>query len=95
MNCYGAAGAGRIWYEILAGFLQESIGLKISQIDRCASLHYKRVGGVRSTCVILVYDKDLIVFGSTSVVSEDSAAHRARFPLTDGASDYLGIEFKI
>ena len=50
---------------------------------------------VRSRCVIFVYVDGLLVFGSTSAVSEVSAALRTRFPLADGASDYPGIEFKI
>ena len=45
--------------------------------------------------MILVYVDDLPVFGSTSTVSEISAAPRDRFPHTYGASDYLGIEFGI
>ena len=44
---------------------------------------------------MLVYVDDLLVFGSTSTVAEISAALRDRFPLTDGASDYLSIEFEI
>ena len=45
--------------------------------------------------MILVYADDLLMFGSTSTVVEISAELCCCFPLTDGASDYLGIEFKI
>ena len=34
-HCYGPADAGRMWYGTLAGFLHETLGFKVSQIDRC------------------------------------------------------------
>ena len=58
-------------------------------------MRLKRTGTGQWTCVILVYVNDLLVFGSESTVAEVSRGLRARFPLTDGASDYLGIEFAI
>ena len=84
-----------IWHGTLAGFLRETIGIKIQQIGRCAFVRHKRMSNVRSTCAILVHVDDLLVFGSTSTVSEVFAALRTRFLLTGGVSDYLGIEFKI
>ena len=86
-SCYGAADARRVWYGTLAGFLRDPLELKIVQIDRCVFVRHKHTDSRRSTCVILVYVDDLLVFGSTSVVSEPPAAFRARFPLTGGASD--------
>jgi hypothetical protein len=94
-NCYGAADAGRMWYDTLQGFLKETLGFKTSQIDRCVFVRHEYKGNQWTICVILVYVDDLLVFGSISTVTEVSAALRARFPLTDGASDYLGIEFEI
>ena len=94
-NCYVAADAGRMWYDTLTGFLQEALGFKTPQIDRCVFVRHKHTADKRSTCVILVYVGDLLVLGSTSTVAEISAGLRDRFPLTDGASDYLGTEFEI
>ena len=94
-NCYGAADAGRMWYDTLAGFRQETLGFKTSQIDRCVFVRHTYKGNERPTCVILVYAGDLFVFGSTSTVAEVSAELRGRFPRTDGVSDYIGIELKI
>ena len=45
--------------------------------------------------MILVYVDGLLVFGSTSAVAEISVVLLDRFPLTGGASDYLGTEFEI
>ena len=84
-----------MWYDTPAGFLQEALGFKVSQTDRCVFVRHKHLDNVRPTCVILVYVGDLLVFGSAYTVSEIPAALRVRFLLTDGASGYLGIEFKI
>ena len=94
-NCYGAADVGRRWHDTLTGFLQETLGFKTPHIDRCVFVRHKHTGNKRSTCVILVYVDDLLVFASTSTVADISAALRDCFPLTDGAPDYLGIEFEI
>ena len=45
--------------------------------------------------MILVHVDDLLVFCPTPALSGVSAVLRVRFPLTDDASDYLGIEFNI
>ena len=94
-NCCGAAGAGRMRYDTLTEFLQETLGFKISQIGRCVFVRHKRTCNDRSTCIILVYADDLLVFGVTSAASEISAALRGRVSPTDGASDYLGVELEI
>ena len=80
-----------MWYDTLAGFLQVTLGFKVSQTDRCVFVRHKCMGNVRSTCVILVYVDDVLVFGSASTVSEVPAALRARYPLTNDAPDYLGM----
>ena len=48
-NRYDAADAGRMLYDTLAGFVRKTFEFKISQIDRCAFAHHKRIGGVWST----------------------------------------------
>ena len=76
-----------MWCDTLDWFIRETPEFKVHQIGRCAF-------GRRalSSCI---YVDDLPVFGSTSVVSEVSATLRARFPLTNGAPDCLGIKFDV
>ena len=93
-NCYATTDEGRIQCDILADFLQNTLGFKISQIDRYFFVRHKK-GDEPSTCVILAYIDDLIVFDSTSAMAEIAAELRCRFPLTDGTSDYVGTENKI
>jgi hypothetical protein len=51
----------------------------------------REVDGVMKTCVVLTYVDDLLVVGDAELQAEVSSAIAARFPVTKGGSDYLGM----
>ena len=50
-NCYSAAGVVRMGYGTLAGFLQETLELKTSQIEQCVFVRHTYTWGQRTADV--------------------------------------------
>jgi hypothetical protein len=91
-NAYGAPDAGRVWYDTLSTFLLVSLKFHVSPLDRCVFVLCATIDNIRMICVILVYVDDLLVAGSTTLKKQIINALKARFPLTEGGEDYLGLE---
>ena len=93
-NAYGAPDAGRVWYDTLSTFLLITLAFSVSPLDRCVFVLCEIIDGIRVICIILVYVDDLLVVGSTILKKHVIDKLKARFPLTEGGDDYLGLEIE-
>lgn len=90
-NVYGREESGVIWFQMLSQFLTDEIGFSVMPVDRCLFRMSREIDGVTKTCVVLTYVDDLLVVGDSELQAEVSSAIAARFPVTKGGSDYLGM----
>ena len=87
-NVYGANDAGRVWFDLISGVLMGEMDFRRCQIDRCCFL---KVAGTQRV-VLLLYVDDLLILGTEPLRSEIVGRIRARFPVTEGGADYLGLQ---
>ena len=87
-NIYGATDAGLVWFDMFSEFLLDTLEFRRLPVDRCLFLLVQ--SGLR--VVIVLYVDDMLVMGDTALKATVTARLRARFPLTEGGCDFLGLE---
>ena len=74
----------------LTEFLVDNLGFMTDPVDRCAFRLF-RDGG---TVIVLAHVDDLLVLGTEALWLWARTQLASRFPITEGGSDYLGIEYE-